>query len=144
MLYGLKIPVRYRFQWHKTTVGWLQRATWQKRYRVWLKSIALLQKQQNEIKKKLLLFESVKNVSFWEIWQKCPILFPKIFICVGVRQVAFLSEDWKKLSFWSSVLFTISALEMRERKTYRKQTGSNVSGFLNEVSALDWFVQASL
>ena len=97
-----------------------------------------------KFKKKLLLFESVKNVSFWEIWQKCPIWFPKIFICVGLRQVTFLSEDWKKLSFWSSVLFTISALEMRERKTYRKQAGSNVSGFLNEVSALDWFVQASL
>ena len=31
--YGLKVPVQYRFQWCKTTLGWLQRATWQKRYK---------------------------------------------------------------------------------------------------------------
>ena len=72
--------------------------------------------------------------------------FPKTFIFVRVRQMTFLSEDWKKLSVWKSVLFTVSALEMREREAYRKQTGSNVSVLLNKVSTLehDWFMQVSL
>ena len=71
---------------------------------------------------------------------------PKTFICVRVRQVNFISEDWKKLSVWSSVLFTVSALEMREREAYRKQTGSNVPVLLGKVSALkhDQFMQVSL
>ena len=71
---------------------------------------------------------------------------PKTFICVCVRQVAFLSEGWKKLFVWSSVLFMGSALEMCEREVYRKQTGSNVSVLLRKVSALehDWFMQVSL
>ena len=71
---------------------------------------------------------------------------PKTFIFVRVRHVTFLSEDWKKLSVWSSVLFTVSALEMREREAYRKQTGSNVSLLRNKVSALghDQFMQVSL
>ena len=54
--------------------------------------------------KEMLLFEKIdKNVQFNSL------LFgiPKIFICVRVRQVAILSEDWKKLSFWNSVLFTV-------------------------------------
>ena len=70
----------------------------------------------------------------------------KTIICVRVRQVTLLSEDWKMLSAWSSVLFTVSALEMREREAYRKQTGSNVSVLLNKVSALehDRFMQVSL
>ena len=34
----------------KKTVGWLQRATWQKRYRVRLKGIALLQNCEMESK----------------------------------------------------------------------------------------------
>ena len=71
---------------------------------------------------------------------------PKTFICVRVRQVTFLSEDWKKLSVWSSVLFTVSTLEMCEREAYRKQTRSNVSVLLNKVSTLehDRFMQVSL
>ena len=51
------------------------------------------------------------------------------------------------LSVWSSVLFTVSALEMREREAYRKQTGSNVSVLLLlKVSALehDRFMDVSL
>ena len=67
----------------------------------------------------------------------CFLEITKTFICVRVRQVTFLSEDWKKLSVWSSVLFTISALEMCEREAYRKQTGSNVPVLLNKVSALE-------
>ena len=57
---------------------------------------------------------------------------PKTFTCARVRQVTFLSEDWKR-----SVLFTVSTLEMREREAYGKQTGSNVSALLNKVSALE-------
>ena len=71
---------------------------------------------------------------------------PKPFICVRVRQVTFLSADWKKLSFRSSVFFTVSALEMCEREAYRKQTESNVPVLLNKVSTLehDRFMQVSL
>ena len=71
---------------------------------------------------------------------------PKTFICVHVRQVTFLFEGWKKLSVWSSVLFTISALEMHEREVYRKQTGSNIPVLLNKVSTLEHgeFMQVSL
>ena len=46
----------------------------------------------------------------------------KIFVCVHVMQVAFLSEDWKKLFPWCSILFTVFALEMRKREVYRKET----------------------
>ena len=71
---------------------------------------------------------------------------PEMFLCVLVRQVAFLSEDLKKLSVWSSVLFTVFALEMRKREAYRKQMKSNVSVLLNKVSTLehDRFIQVSL
>ena len=43
-------------------------------------------------------------------------------------------------------LFTVFALEMREREAYRKQTGSNLSVLLYKVSALehDRFMQVSL
>ena len=43
----------------------------------------------------------------------------------------------KKLSVWSSVLFTVFALEMREREACRKQTVSNVSVFLIRICALE-------
>ena len=43
---------------------------------------------------------------------------PESFIFI--RQVTFLSEDWKKLSVWSNVFFMVSALEMCEREAYRK------------------------
>ena len=61
---------------------------------------------------------------------------PKIFICVRVKQVAFSFEDWKKLSVWSSALFTVFALETRKSEAYRKKTGSNVSILLNKVFVL--------
>ena len=61
---------RYRFQWRKN-FGWLQRATWNNRLRVRIKSIALLQKLQIEIKKnvvlnckKMFLLRIDKNVQF--------------------------------------------------------------------------------
>ena len=76
----------------------------------------------------------------------CFSQIPKAFTCVRVRQVTFLSEEWKKLSIWSGVLFTVSALEMCEREAYRKQTGSNFPVLLNKVSVLehDRFMQVSL
>ena len=50
----------------------------------------------------------------------------------------FPSEAVSSLQFFT--------LEMRERKAYRKETGSNVSVLLNKVSALehDRFKQVSL
>ena len=71
---------------------------------------------------------------------------PKKIICVLVRQVTFLSEDWKKLSFWNSFLFTVCALEMHEREAWREQTGSNVPALVNKVPALgpDQFMQVWL
>ena len=76
----------------------------------------------------------------------CSSKIPKAFICVRIRQVTFLSEGWKRLSVWNSLLITVSALEMREREAYRKQTGLNVSVLLNKVSALEHnrFMQVSL
>ena len=109
-----------------------------------LGSIAFLQKLQNEIKKKtvlkckkLFLFEKIdKNIQINSLFLGNSVTI----FCVRVRQ------DWKKLSVWSSVLFTVSALEMCESKAYRKQKGSNVLVFLNKVSTLehDRFMQVSL
>ena len=67
----------------------------------------------------------------------CFSKIPKIIICVRVRQVAFLLEDWRTLSVSSSVLFTVFALEMHEREAYRKQAGSNMYVSLSKVSALE-------
>ena len=98
---------------------------------------------QNEIKKIIVVLKSKK-----EIYKNIQFNFLCLVnsICVRVQQVAFVSEDWKKLSVWSSVLFTISTLKMREREAYRKQTGSSVPLLLNKVSASehDRFMQVSL
>ena len=83
------------------------------------------------MKKKRFILKKLTNMS------KIILFFskiPKTFICVRVRQLTFLSEDWKKSSVWSSALFTVPALEMREREAYRKQMGSNVSVLFNKVS----------
>ena len=79
-------------------------------------------------------------ILFEKIGKSVPINFcfseiPKIFICIRVKQVAFLSEDWTELSVWISVLFTVFTLEIHEREAYRKQTVSNASVLLNRVSA---------
>ena len=66
----------------------------------------------------------------------CFLEIPKIFICVYVRQVVSFIWELQKLSVWRSVLFTVFALEMRERETNRKQTGSNVYVLLKKASAL--------
>ena len=58
----------------------------------------------------------------------------------------FLIWGLKKVVRLKHVLFTVSALEMREREAYRKQTGSVVPVLLKKVSALehDQFMQISL
>ena len=61
--------------------------------------------------KKMFLFAKIdKNVQFNSLF----LGIPKMFVCVHLRQVAFLSKNWKKLSVWSSVLSSVYALEMRK------------------------------
>ena len=92
--------------------------------------------------KKMFLFEKIdKNVQFNSLF-----LGNSWNFCVRVRQGAFLSEDWKCYPSEAVSSLQFFALEMRERKAYRKETGSNVSVLLNKVSALehDRFKQVSL
>ena len=95
---------------------------------------------QTPVQKKLLLFQSVKKCLFLRNLTKisnvilCFSKIIKILVSTGVKQVTFLSEDWKKLSSWSSVLFTVFALEILERKAYIKQTRPNVSVLLHTLS----------
>ena len=58
----------------------------------------------------------------------------------------FLTEDWKCYLSEAVSSLQVFALEMPERKAYRKETGSNVYVLLNKVSALehDRFKQVSL
>ena len=58
-------------------------------------------------------------------------------ICVGIRQGAFLSEEWKCYPSEAVSSLQFFASEMREREAYRKQMGSNVSVLLRKVSALE-------
>ena len=94
-------------------------------------------------KKKYYFKVYKKTVSFfWKLTKMFKLILciseiPKTFIFVRVRQVTFLSEDWKNVSIWSSILFTVSALEMCEREAYRKQMGSNVPVLLNKVATLE-------
>ena len=90
----------------------------------------------------MFLFEKIdKNVQFNSLF-----LGNSWNFCVRVRQGVFLSEDWKCYPSEAVSSLQFFALEMRERKAYRKETGSNVSVLLNKVSALehDRFKQVSL
>ena len=92
--------------------------------------------------KKWVFFEKIdKNVQFNSLF-----LGNSWNFCVRVRQGVFLSEDWKCYPSEAVSSLQFFALEMRERKAYRKETGSNVSVVLNKVSALehDRFKQVSL
>ena len=140
----MKVPVRYHFQWRRTTVGGLQRATWKKRYRVDLKSIALFQNCKIKSKKIVVVLKCKKCFFLRKLTKMSKLILcfseiPKIFICVRVMQIPFLPEDWKKLSVWSGVLCTVFALEISENEAYRKQTGSKVSLLLNKVSTLEHY-----
>ena len=83
--------------------------------------------------KKMFPFEKIdKNVQFNYLF-----IGNSWNLCVRVRQGAFLYEDWK--GYPSEAVFSLQffTLEMREKKTCWKQTGSNVSVLLNKVSALE-------
>ena len=91
----------------------------------------------------MFLFEKLTKMSNLIL---CFSEIPKIFICVRVRQGAFLSEDWKCHPSEAVSSLQFFALEMRKREAYRKKTESNVSVLLNKVSTLehDRFKQVSL
>ena len=57
-----------------------------------------------------------KSVQFNSLFLR----IPKMLLCVRIGQIAFRFEDWKRLSVWSSVLFTVSALTMHEMEAYKK------------------------
>ena len=147
MQYGLKVDIA--FSGAKTIVSWLQRAIWnnllQSKVLHSLKTANWNQKNVSPVLK-------CKKCFFWRKLTEISnlILFfseiPKIFICVRVRQDAFLSEDWKCYPSEAVSSLQFLALEMRGRKAYRKQTGSNLSVLLNKVSALEHerFKQVSL
>ena len=144
--YGLKVDIA--FSRAKTIVGCLQRATWNKKYRVWVKSVALLQNCKLKSKKivilkykKMFLFAKIdKNFQFKSLFLGN---FWNFYLC---PRKAFLSEDWKCYPPEAVSSLQFFTLEIRERKAYRKQTGSNVSVLFNKVSALeqDLFKQDSL
>ena len=144
--FGLKVLFRYYLQWRKATVGWLQRATCKKRYRVRLRSIVLLQNCKMKSKriipvlkcKKCFLLRKLKKMSnliigFSEFLKflKCPC-----------KEVAFLSENWKRFPSEAVSTLQFFALEMRERKANRKQTASNVSVSPKGLRFRAWPIQA--
>ena len=104
-------------------VGSLQRVTWRKRYRVWIKSVAILrtpkwnQKKRNIVVlkcKKMFLFEKIdKKVRFISLF------LGNSYLCPRKTGDSFMWGP-KNLSVSSSILFTVFALEMRKRKEYRK------------------------
>ena len=147
MQYGLKVDIA--FSGAKTIVSWLQRATWTTCFN---QRCCTPSKLQTEIKKKVSPVLKCKKCFFLRKLTEISnlILFfseiPKISICVRARHDAFLSEDWKRYPSEAVSSLQFLALEMRGRKAYRKQTGSNVSVLLNKVSALehDRFKRVSL
>ena len=82
----------------KLQLGNLERAIWKKRYRVRLKNIALLQNCKMK-SKRIIVFLKCKKCFFLRKLTKmsnlivCLLEIPQIFICIGLMQVAFLSED---------------------------------------------------
>ena len=136
---GLKVNIA--FSGVKTIVGWLQRATWNKRYRVQVKRVVLIQNSFKLKFKKMLLWSVKKMFLFEKIDEN--VQFNSLFLGnswnfgVRVRQGVFLTEDWKCYPSEEVSSLQFFALEMRERTACRKETGSNVSVFLNKVSALE-------
>ena len=94
--------------------------------------------------KKMLLFEEIdKNIQFNSLF----LGIRETCVSARVRQVAFFNWELKKVVHQKQCpLYVLTALEMRKREVYRKQTISHVSVFLNKVSAVehDRFMQASL
>ena len=114
--YGLKVLVRYHFQWRKTTVRWLQRATCKKRNRVRLESIVLLQNCKMKSKRIVVVLKCKKCFLLRKLTKMSHLIlcfseFHK-FVFVSGRMLFYLRTE-KKLSVWGSVLFTVSPLCVR-------------------------------
>ena len=92
----------------------------------------------------MLLFEKIdKNIQFNSLF----LGIRETFNSVRVRQVTFFTRGLKKrFPLKQCPLYFLTALKMRKREVYRKQTISHVSVFLNKVSAVQYerFMQASL
>ena len=73
---------------------------------------------ENEMFSKQSVVLKCKKSFFWRKLTKisnlifCFSEILKVFVCFHVRQVAFLYEDWKKLSVWRSVLFTVFSMAL--------------------------------
>ena len=98
----MKVPVRYRLQWHKTTVSLVAGSNLEKTIQSWLKIIALLQNCKMKQKKIVVVLKFKKKFFLRKLTEMSNLILcfsevPKIFICFRVRQVAFLSEDWTKV-----------------------------------------------
>ena len=94
--------------------------------------------------KTMLLFEEIdKNNQFNSLF----VGIRETFLSTRVRQVVFFIWELEKVVHLKQCpLYDLTALEMRKREVYRKQTTSHVSVFLNKVSTLehDRFMHASL
>ena len=86
--------------WRKTTIGLLHRVAWKKRYKVWLKSIDLLQNYKMKSKGTIVVLKYTKMLIFEEIDKNIQFnsLFLRIrekFISVQVRQVTYFTWGLK-------------------------------------------------
>ena len=132
MEYGLKVLVRYHFQWRKTIVGWLQSATWKKRHRVKrLKSIALLRNCKMKSKIVIVVLKCKKCFFLRKLTKMFNLIlcfseFLKFFFVFGWCRLLFYLRTEKKFSVWSSVLFTVPALEMCDRKHVENRRDQSV------------------
>ena len=92
----------------------------------------------------MLLFEEIdKNIQFNSLFLGIRETFISALFETG--DFFYLSTE-KSFPLKQCPLYVLTALEMRKREVYRKQTISHVSVFLNKVSAVehDRFMQASL
>ena len=96
-------------------------------------------KLQSETKKGYCSFKVYKNVSLWKSWQKCSIhlSFSEIFNLWPRKAGGFFIWELKKVVRLKQCPLYGSALEMREKEPFRKQTRPNVSVLLNKFSALE-------
>ena len=83
----------------------------------------------------MLLFEEIdKNIQVNSLF----LGIRETFVSVRLRLVAFFTWELKKVvRLKQCPLYVLTALEMRKREVYRKQTISHVSVFLNKVSTVE-------
>ena len=83
--------------------------------------------------KKNIFFQKIdKNVQFNSLF----LGIPNNFLCPR-KAGCFFYLRTEKVVCLKHCLFTVSALDMRERAAYRKQMRSNVSALLSKVSTLE-------